>query len=54
MTLIEILDKNVDQVSLGKDLIVEFVGPKLREYAAKTDNSIDDKIVEAILEFLAK
>jgi hypothetical protein len=54
MSIVEILDKHVDQVGLAKDLMVELVAPKLKAWAAQTENKIDDKVVEEIIEFLSK
>lgn len=52
MELLEILKKHVDEKALAQDLIVQFVAPKLKELAAKSDNTLDDALVNMILEAL--
>lgn len=50
--LIQILDKNIDQEQMGKDLLVMMLLPKLEEMAAKSEGKIDDAVVGYIKEFI--
>jgi anti-sigma28 factor (negative regulator of flagellin synthesis) len=44
MTLVEILDKNIDQMQLGKDLAVKYLAEKIAELKAKIESGEIDLI----------
>lgn len=44
LSLVEILDKNVDQVQLGKDLVEKYLGAKLDDLIAKVESGEVDLI----------
>jgi len=52
--VIKILDKNIDQGGLVRDVLLEIVEPKIRELAAKTENKIDDIAVEVLINAIKK
>lgn len=52
--LIEILDKNIDQQGLAKDLAFELIVPALEKFVADTSNKYDDMLIIAFKEFLMK
>lgn len=52
--LLEILDKNIDQDQLAKDLALELVLPLIKKFVADTANPYDDKLVEALEAFIIK
>ena len=52
--LIEILDKNINQEALAKDLAAELVIPFLEKFVADSANPYDDKLVDWIKDYLAK
>lgn len=49
-SIVEILDKHIDQEALVKDLVAHFVLPKLEEIVAQSETKIDD----AALAFIKK
>lgn len=53
-TLLQILDKHVDQKGLAVDLVKLYVEPKVREYVAKSENKIDDAVLEGALALITK
>lgn len=48
MTVVQVLDKNIDQQQLAKDLVHEFLLPFLQKKAAETSTTIDDWFVEKL------
>lgn len=52
--LIEILDKNIDQKGLVKDLAFELFLPLLEKFVADTSNKYDDMLIVSLKEFLLK
>lgn len=63
MSLLEILDKHVDEKALGKDLIAKYVMEKFKELKAKVDSgeidlikgtSLDNAALVAIMASLEK
>jgi hypothetical protein len=54
-TILAILDKNIDQMQLAKDLLKEVVLPQLDALAAKSETKVDDAamaVVKSVLEKL--
>lgn len=50
--LIQVLDKNINQEQLAKDLLLMMLVPALEEMAAKSEGKIDDVVVKYIKEFI--
>lgn len=51
--LIAVLDKNIDQEGLAKDLATQMLIPILEEFVKSTANPYDDKLIEYIKAFIA-
>lgn len=63
MSLVEILDKNIDQIQLGKDLLAKFVAEKFAEIKAKVDageidlipgTELDNALVKSLVDAIGK
>jgi hypothetical protein len=52
-TLLKILDKNIDQEGLAKDLTTQLILPILEQFVKDTANPYDDKLIEYIKAFIA-
>jgi hypothetical protein len=56
--LLEIIDKNVDEKQLAKDLGAELILPFVKEKLGKLDiipgTDIDNKVIAQVIEFLEK
>lgn len=50
--LVKILDKNIDQQQLIKDIVAEMILPALDEMVAKSETKIDDVILEGAKKLL--
>lgn len=50
--LLEVLDKNIDQQGLAKDLVLVLVMPLVEKFVADTSNPYDDMLVKALKEFI--
>lgn len=54
MKLVDVILKHVDEKALLKDLVMEFIIPKLEEAAAKTETKLDDALVEKLKALVEK
>jgi hypothetical protein len=52
--LLEILDRNINQEALAKDLAIELVMPMIEKFVKDTSNPYDDKLVEMLKAFIEK
>ena len=52
--LLEILDKNINQEELAKDLAVELVLPLIKKFVEDTSNPYDNALYLALEEFVNK
>ncbi len=50
--LLAILDKNINQEQLAKDVLMEIVLAQVEAFVADSSNPYDDMLVKAIKEFL--
>ena len=49
-----ILDKNINQEQLAKDLAIELLVPMLEKFVKDTANPYDDKLVEMFKAFIVE
>lgn len=63
MSLVEILDKNVDQIQLGKDLLAKYAAEKFAEIKAKVDSGeldlipgteLDNALIKSLVDAIGK
>jgi len=52
--LLEILDKNIDQAGLSKDLAIQLVLPFLQKIVDDSENKFDDVAFKYVKEYVEK